>query len=127
MLAAQALLDQTRLVAPFDGMVAVVNVSVGDFVAPAQPLVVVSDVGNMHVKTTALSELDIVRVQIGANAEVLIEALDESFPATVISISPLANTLGGDVVYEVTLSFDDSPAGLLNGMTAEVAINELDE
>ena len=127
LLAAQVRLEQTRLIAPFDGVIAQVNVSVGDFVAPAQPLVIVSDVGNMQVKTTDLSELDIVRVQVGAQAEVLVEALGESFPATVISISPLADTLGGDVVYEVVLSFDEFPAGLLAGMTTEVAINQVGE
>ena len=74
-----------------------------------------------------LSERDISRVQLGAPAEVVVEALAESFPAKVLSISPLANTLGGDVVYEVTLVFDENPTGLLGGMTAEVAIDELDE
>ena len=123
--AAQSRLDQTRIIAPFDGIVAQVSVSAGDFVAPAQPIVIVSDLAQMQVKTTDLSERDIVKVQVGASAEVHVDALGESFPATVIGISPLANTLGGDVVYEVTLSFDESPAGVYGGMTAEVAIDEI--
>ncbi len=127
LLAAQARLDQSRIVAPFDGVVAQISVSVGDFVAPAQPLVIVSDLAQMQVKTTDLSERDIVKVQVGAPAEVLIDALGETFPATVASISPLANTLGGDVVYEVTLSFDESPVGAFGGMTAEVAIDEISD
>ena len=57
----------------------------------------------------------------------VIEALGESFLASVVSISPLADTLGGDVVYEVTLTFSEPPVGLLGGMTAEVAIDELDK
>mgnify|MGYP002713112252 CR=1 FL=1 len=127
LVAAQARLDQTRILAPFDGMVAQVSVSTGDFVAPAQTLVIVSDLAQMQVRTTDLSERDIVRVQVGAPAEVLVDALGETFPATVQSISPLANTLGGDVVYEVLLSFDESPNGVLGGMTAEVAIDEISE
>lgn len=126
-LAAQARLDQTRLVAPFDGIVAQLNVSVGDFVSPAQVLVIISDLNDMQVKTTDLSERDITRVQLGAPAEVSVEALGESFSAVVASISPIADTLGGDVVYEVILTFEESPADLLGGMTAEVAIDELDE
>lgn len=124
LVAAQARLDQTRIIAPFDGVVAQVTVSVGDFVAPAQPLIIVSDLAQMQVKTTDLSERDIVKVKIGAPAEVLVDALGETFPATVQSISPLANTLGGDVVYEVTLNFDKPVTGALAGMTAEVAIDE---
>ena len=127
LLAAQARLEQTRILAPFDGVVSQVAVSAGDFVAPAQPLVIVSDLAQMQVKTTDLSERDIVKVAIGAPAEVLVDALGESFPATVLSISPLANTLGGDVVYEVTLSFDEPVTGVFGGMTAEVAIDELAE
>jgi multidrug resistance efflux pump len=125
--AAEARLAQTRIIAPFDGVVAQVTVSVGDFVAPAQSLVIVSDLAQMQVKTTDLSERDIVKVKVGAPAEVLVDALGESFPASVTGISPLANTLGGDVVYEVTLSFDKSPAGVFGGMTAEVAIDEISE
>lgn len=128
LITAQTRLDATRIVAPFDGVIAQVAVSVGDFVGPAQTLVTVSDLEKMQIKTTDLSERDVVRVKIGAPASVLIEALEESFPATVTSISPLANTLGGDVVYEVTLNFDDPTAdGVLGGMTAEVTIDELDE
>ena len=126
-LAAQARLDQTRLVAPFDGIVAQLNVSVGDFISPAQVLAIISDLNDMQVKTTDLSERDVIRVQLGAPAEISVEALGENFPAVVANISPIADTLGGDVVYEVTLSFEESPSGVLGGMTAEVAIVELDE
>ena len=127
LLVAQTRLAQTRIAAPFDGVIALLNVSVGDFVAPAQTLLIVSDVENMQVKTTDMSERDIIRVQVGAPAEVMVDALGETFPATVLSISPLANTLGGDVVYEVTLRFDESPTGVFGGMTAEVAIDEVSE
>ena len=125
LVAAQKRLEQTRLVAPFSGVVAQVNLAVGDFVSPSQVLVIVSGLENIQVKTTDLSERDILRVQIGASAEIAIDALGESFRATVVSISPVADTLGGDVVYEVTLDFEEKPAGILGGMTAEVAIDEV--
>ncbi len=124
LLAAQTRLAQTRLVAPFDGVVAQVNTSIGNFVAPTQVLVIVSDLAEMQVKTTDLSERDIVKVQVGAPAEIMVDALGESFSATVLSVSPIANTLGGDVVYEVILRFDETPVGVFGGMTAEVAISE---
>jgi hypothetical protein len=42
----------------------------------------------------------------------------------VVSISPIADTVGGDVVFKVTITFDNQPADLLWGMTAEVTIEE---
>lgn len=127
LIAAQKRLEQTRLVAPFAGVVAQINVSLGEFVSPSQLMAVVSDLKNLQVKTTDLSERDILRVQLNAPAEIAIDALGESFAARVLSISPLANTLGGDVVYEVTLVFEEDPAGIFGGMTAEVAIDEITE
>jgi hypothetical protein len=53
-----------------------------------------------------------------------VDALNEEYSGTVIGISPMADTLGGDVVYEVTIAFEEQPAGALAGMTAEASINE---
>lgn len=122
--AAKKRLEMTRIVAPFDGIIAKVNISVGDFAAPAQPLVIVTDLSQPLIKTTDLSERDILQVQVGAPASVFIEALNETYDAKVVSISPKADTLGGDVIYEVSLSFISPPENLLGGMTAEVTIEE---
>lgn len=120
--AIQDRLNQTRLIAPFNGTVAAVNMVAGEFVAPGQVLVVVSDTNRLQVKTTDLSERDIVNVKIDAPAVITVEASGEEFEGTVSAISPLANTLGGDVVYEVTIEFTEQPEGVLGGMSAEVNI-----
>jgi multidrug resistance efflux pump len=122
--AAQARLDQTHMTAPFSGMIAQVDVIAGEFATPGRVLIVLSDVAQLQVRTTDLSERDIVNVQVGAPATISIEALGREFNGTVLSISPIAGTLGGDVVYEVTLVFDEQPAGALAGMTADVTIGE---
>lgn len=122
--AAQARLDQTRLTAPFSGVVAQVDVVAGEYATPGRILIVLSEVGRLQVKTTDLSERDIVNVRAGAPATIAIEALGQEFNGAVLGISPLANTLGGDVVYEVTIAFDEQPAGALAGMTADVTIGE---
>ncbi len=122
--AAQNRLDQSRLIAPIDGVVVQVNVVAGEYATPGKVLIVISDVGQLQVKTTDLSERDITKVQIDAPATISIEALDQEFSGRVLRISPLASTLGGDVVYEVTLTFDEQPAGALAGMTADVTIGE---
>jgi hypothetical protein len=41
-----------------------------------------------------------------------------------VNVSPTADTLGGDIVYEVTIAFDEQPEGVLGGMSADVTIGE---
>ena len=120
---AQANLDSTHLVAPFSGEVASVKVNVGDYVVPGQELLVISDVTHLHIETTDLSERDIPQVKLGQAATVTIKALNQDVPGKVTAISPLANTLGGDVVYKVSLALDNLPAGILDGMSVKVQFN----
>jgi HlyD family secretion protein len=121
---AQDRLDQTRLLAPISGVVAQVDVIAGEYAAPGKVLIGLSDVDQLQVKTTDLSERDITKVKVGDPAVILIDALGQEFNGTVLNISPLATVLGGDVVYEVTLTFDERPDGALAGMTADVTIGE---
>jgi HlyD family secretion protein len=124
LVAAQNQLEQTRLTAPISGIVAQVNVVPGEFATPGMTLVIVSDLDHLQAKTTDLSERDISNVKIGDPATISVDALAEEFSGTVTSISPIADTLGGDVVYEVTVTFNEQPVGALGGMTAEVTIGE---
>jgi len=122
--AAQNRLDQTRLISPISGIVAEINIIAGEFAIPGKILLVVSDMANLQINTTDLSERDITKVKVGAIATIFIDALNEEFSGKVSTISPIADTLGGDVIYEITLSFDAPPENALNGMTAEVSIEE---
>ena len=97
---------------------------VGEYASPGQNLVIISDTDHLQVKTTDLSERDIIRVKIDDSATITVDALNEQFEGKVIGISSVANTLGGDVVYEVTIAFIEQPEGLLGGMSAEVTIGE---
>ncbi|MGD0613305.1 MAG: HlyD family efflux transporter periplasmic adaptor subunit [Anaerolineales bacterium] len=117
---AQYDLDATRLVAPFSGTVVSVNAVAGEYVAPETIMFVIADVGQLHVETTDLSERDIPRVEVGLQTTVLVNALGQEVPGRVSLISPLADTLGGDVVYKVTVELDKLPPGLRAGMSVEV-------
>jgi hypothetical protein len=46
--------------------------------------------------------------------------LNQDVPGKVIAISPLADTLGGDVVYKVTITLDALLANLRAGMSVDV-------
>jgi len=121
---AQATLAQTTLVAPYDATVASIDVVPGEYVQQNQVVVTLATLNTMQIETTDLSERDIPKVKIGAPANVFIEALNENVNGTVIGISSIANTVGGDVVFKVTIGFDKQPEHLLWGMSAEVTIGK---
>jgi hypothetical protein len=74
----------------------------------------------MHVETTDLSERDIPKVKLGQVATVTIKALNQDVSGKVTAISPLANTLGGDVVYKVSILLDTLPSNVRPGMSVDV-------
>jgi RND family efflux transporter MFP subunit len=127
---AQALLDsahatlaaQSNLVAPFDGTVVSVEISPAETVVPGRVVIIMGDFSRLQVETKDLSERDIPRVQIGQTASVFIEALNQEFSGKVSNISRISSTVGGDVVFKVTVDLDEQPEGLLWGMSADVQI-----
>jgi multidrug resistance efflux pump len=123
--AAQTQLEATRVISPVDGVVGSVDIHPGEYASPGQAVVAVTDLENLQVETTDLSELDLPKVAIGQPATVTIDALGEQVAGHVIAISPAAQTLGGDVVYKVLVGLDETPAGLRPGMTAEVSFGAL--
>jgi multidrug resistance efflux pump len=122
--AAQATLAQSTLLAPYDATVASVSVAAGEFVQQHQVVMTLATLNNLQLETTDLSERDIPKVKVGAPVDIFIEALEERFSGKVVAIAPRANTVGGDVVFKVTIAFDEQPKDLLWGMTAEVGIGE---
>ena len=116
--------EQTRLHSSFAGTITSVAIATGEYVMPGQTAIAVSDVANMQVKTTDLSERDVTRIKVGDPVLITVDAVAEEFEGKVIRISSVATTLGGDVVYEVTIEFTEQPKGLLGGMSAEVSIGE---
>jgi len=119
--AAEAAYEHSRLTAPFAGTVMALKATVGDYVPPGLTVAIVADLTRLRVETTDLSELDVTAVSIGQECTVSIEAIGESVPGHVVSLSPLPTTLGGDVVYAATVELDSVPEGILAGMSAEVS------
>ncbi len=117
---AQKQFNNTRLVAPITGTVLKVNVVAGEYASPAAPPVTIGDVDQLHVETTDLSERDVPKVEVGQAVNIFVEALGENLTGHVSMISPVSNTLGGDVVYKTTIELDAQPAGLRAGMSVEV-------
>jgi HlyD family secretion protein len=119
---AQAALEQAVLRAPFAGTVTAVEVSPGETVLPGKVVVILGDLSQLQVETSDLSERDVGKVQVGQEARVYVEALNEEVEGRVVEISPQATTVGGDVVYTVIIELNEQPQGLRWGMSAEVEI-----
>jgi multidrug efflux pump subunit AcrA (membrane-fusion protein) len=107
-------------VSPVAGVVGLVDIHPGEYASPGQVVVIVSDLEHLQVETTDLSELDLPQLQIGDTAMVEIEALAEEATGHITAISPVADLLGGDVIYTVFVALDEVPAGLRPGMSAVV-------
>jgi multidrug resistance efflux pump len=116
---AESNLDATRLVAPFAGEIASITGNNGDYIVPGQIILVISDIHSMHVETTDLSERDVPKVKLGQAVTVTVKALNQEVSGKVAAISPLAETLGGDVVYRVTILLDELPTALRAGMSVD--------
>jgi HlyD family secretion protein len=119
---AQANLAEGMLTAPFDGVIASLKVIPGEFVQSDQAIVTLATLNDLQVETTDLSERDIPNVHIGDPANIFVEALNKNIDGKVVRISPIADTVGGDVVFKVTIDLDKQPQDLLWGMTTEVKI-----
>jgi HlyD family secretion protein len=118
--AAQTTLDRMEIKAPFAGTISKLFFQVGEWVQPGQSVLILADLNTLQVETTDLSERDVSDVSVGQKASVFIEALNTSVSGTVSEIDPLADTLGGDVVYRSVIVLDEVPDGLRAGMSAEV-------
>jgi multidrug efflux pump subunit AcrA (membrane-fusion protein) len=125
--AAQVALDQATLRAPFAAKIAAVEVCPGEAVMPGQVVVKLADLDHLRIETTDLSERDVSEVEVGQRARVYVKPLDTEVSGQVVHIASQATTIGGDVVYAVTVALDEQSEGLRWGMSAEVGIDTLRE
>ena len=116
----QAQLQKYTLLAPIDAAVMSRAIEPGETVVPGTPVLVLAPLDHLQVETTDLSELDVPRVEKGQPVTIIIKALNQNVTGHVSDISPLADTIGGDVVYKTTVDLDTLPPGLRVGMSVDV-------
>jgi multidrug efflux pump subunit AcrA (membrane-fusion protein) len=112
------------LTAPASATVLSRAVEAGEMALPGVPVLVLGDLERLRVETTDLSERDVAAVAVGQSVVVIIKALNQRTAGRVSAIAPLASTLGGDVVYQVTVELETRPAGLRAGMSVEVQFGQ---
>ena len=119
--AAQKALDSYELIAPFDGIVADVNVSVNQQIGPETWVVVVIDPGEWFVETSDLTEYEVVKIKVGDTATITVDALPDVKLTGVVDRIDLAPKLqAGDVIYTVRLKVDEPDPKMKWGMTVEI-------
>jgi HlyD family secretion protein len=117
----KAALANLELKAPFSGTVTSLNLKVGMFVQPGMEMAKLVDSSSWLVKTTDLSELNVVKIQPGMGATVTLDAIPGvQMTSQVQSIEKFGQTYQGDIVYAVTLKLDKPDPRLRWNMTATV-------
>jgi len=119
--AAKAGVASLQVTAPFDGTVADLSAKTGESVNVGTAAATVADFSNWLVKTTDLTELEVVNIKEGQPVSVVLDAIpDVTLKGTVQSIGQTYSEKQGDIVYEVTIALDDTNPNIHWGMTAAV-------
>jgi len=119
-------LKDAQIVAPFDGVVAAVNIRVGE-VPGGQPAILLVDVSRYYLNVS-VDEVDVARVAVGQAVTITVDALpNDVFSGVVERIAPQATVGAGVVSYPVRISVQSDDPRLRGGLTAtaEIVVQEL--
>ncbi|MCU0660404.1 MAG: efflux RND transporter periplasmic adaptor subunit [Candidatus Pacebacteria bacterium] len=119
--AVRARIAKRMIVAPFDGIVASVNVEQGETARAESTITLISDTD--YEVVAKVPELDIGKLTVGAEASILLDAYPgETFPGKVLSINPAETIVDGVPVYEAKILFSPLDPKVRSGMTATVIV-----
>ncbi len=104
---ARAMLDETKIRAPFDGVIIQKSIEIGDVTAPGKALLVMEDHSTLRFRTR-IKERDIPYVEKGQLITVTIDALgDLALDATITRIVPSGDISTHEFLVEATLPAHD--------------------
>lgn len=99
----RAMLDETKIRAPFPGVIIAKRVEVGDVTSPGEPLLKLEDHSVLKFRTSVV-EQDIPNIRDGQRVVVTIDALDDlELTATVSKIIPSGDEVTHEFVVEAVL------------------------
>jgi HlyD family secretion protein len=125
--AAQTAVNRAVLVAPFDGVVARNNLTVGE-VPPADGAAMQLIDATGYFVDVAVDETDIVKLQVGQPVSLELDALpDTIITGTVSRVALTPVRIGQLVTYTVRVTLDETTEPIRVGMTATatIVVNEL--
>lgn len=115
---------EATLRSPTNGRVTKVGKRVGEMVQPvlAESVISLLPASPFEIKADIYEE-DIVKIEVGNLVDINLVALPEQiFKGRVISINPAEKIKNEIIYYEATVSFEEAPAGIKPGMTADLVI-----
>jgi HlyD family secretion protein len=120
--ASQAILNQTSITAPFDGLVTLVQSQAGDQVAPGTLAFRIDDVSHLFVDLQ-ISEIDINQIEIGQDVNLAFESvLAKTYRGKVVDVAVVGTELSGAINFEVRAELLDADEDIRIGMTSNVEI-----
>lgn len=123
--AAKDTLANYVITAPFSGVVADVNVKVGEQVNTDTRAVSIADFSTWTVETTDITELEVVKLSEGQKVSLIPDALPElELTGEITQISNAYTQQGGDIIYTVTIRVNQTDPRLRWGMTVEAVFLE---
>ncbi len=121
----RAALANAEVRSPFGGTITNLDLKVGEFAASGTPVVTIGDLSNWVIKTTDLTEIDVVNIKEGEPVTFTLDALPgQTLKGYVLSVAQNYTERQGDIVYKVTVLVSDKLPAMRWGMTAEVKFSK---
>ncbi|MFN2284278.1 MAG: efflux RND transporter periplasmic adaptor subunit [Anaerolineae bacterium] len=116
-------LTNTTLIAPFDGIVAAVNIQVGVAAPTGLPAITLLDTSELYIEVN-VDEIDIGKVAVGQPVSITLDAYPETtLRGTVERIAATPTNASGIITYQVRVKLAGTDDLLvLDGMTVSVLI-----
>jgi len=115
-------LEDTKLIAPFDGIVNRVDIREGDRLDLAKTVMVLVDPSELEVEAV-IDEMDALKVKAGQKAVITLDAIPgRRFKGKVTSVETMGGLEAGVVTYEVKIEMEDPGMELKDNLTAFVEI-----
>lgn len=109
------------LTAPFSGIISDIEPTLGETVGLDPVVTMISD--DYFEITALIPEIDITKVFIGQKAELVFDAHPkEILKASIIFVSPLAETIAGVSYFKTTMTLDQPVNWLRGGLNADINI-----
>ena len=123
--AAKAGVAAFEVVAPFDGIVTNLNAKAGSSINAGETAVTIADFAKWLVKTTDLTEIDVVGLTENEPVTVTLDALPgEELKGSILSIGQTYEENQGDIVYEVIVLLNEPHPAMRWGMTSSVTFED---
>ncbi|GGA64617.1 MexH family multidrug efflux RND transporter periplasmic adaptor subunit [Neiella marina] len=115
----KASIDRRTIEAPFDGVVGLRNVYLGQYLQSGDDIVRLEDISTMRIRFT-IAQTDLSKVFVGQKIEVDVDSFHETFDGQITAIEPAVAYQSGTVQVQADIPNDNG--NLRSGMFARVAI-----